>query len=522
MLDDVGQGFRDEKVRGELDGVGQPISDRSFHRDRQRRPPRERLDCRLEPLLAEERRVDPAGELAQLGDRLLDLVLCARQHVRVGRVTTGSREPEREGERDEPLLSAVVEVALDSPPLGIGRGDEPDARRPHLRELRAHLGRQTLVLQHEPGRRADGLHERRLVEQRRIVNERGDLLALGGHQRDRPIRALRQLERPPGGVDVAAVVEAIRNLERRVAEHPGESLAEAGRPLCPQLDDELGRLPSTQPRPDDPSDDPERDEQRDCRDRSSRASERSRRSRSPRPTRARLAGAVRAARDEQRRLRASCGPAQSEQTRSRAGRAPPAPTAMPRIACARSTASATVCCGATESTSRESGSTKAADELTAERCRVCAGDRDPGGTRPRTPLGKRQHDLDEERYPQPFEQEAERPQGVRARPLEIRGQKRERSGGEQNSRTTPARPLQRDEGGRDESPRQREVCRDAGSRGARVGPEPADGEARTHDRGHEEHRVTERRFVSATEVTTVDDITRRERRTQPPTASTSG
>ena len=62
MLDDVGQGFRDEEVRGELDGVGQPIAGRSFHGDGQRRPARERLDRRLEPLVAEERRMDPTGE----------------------------------------------------------------------------------------------------------------------------------------------------------------------------------------------------------------------------------------------------------------------------------------------------------------------------------------------------------------------------------------------------------------------------------------------------------------------------
>ena len=231
--------------------------------------------------------MDSAGELAQLGDRLLDLVLRARKHVRARPRRPGCREPERERERDEPLLGAVVEVALDSPPLGVGRGDDPGARRAHLGELRAHLGRQTLVLEHEPCRRSNGLHERRLVEQCRIVNERGDLLASSGHQRDRAIRALRELERPARGVDVAAVVEAIRNVERRVAERAGEALAQAGRPLRPQLDDEVGRLRSTQPRPDDPCDDAERDEQRDrATDRLERP-ERPRRSRSSTRARAR-------------------------------------------------------------------------------------------------------------------------------------------------------------------------------------------------------------------------------------------
>ena len=57
--------------------------------------------------------MDSAGELAQLGDRLLDLVLRAREHVCSAGVGAGSCEAERDRERDEPLLRAVVEVALD-------------------------------------------------------------------------------------------------------------------------------------------------------------------------------------------------------------------------------------------------------------------------------------------------------------------------------------------------------------------------------------------------------------------------
>ena len=95
------------------------------------------------------------------------------------------------------------------------------------------------------------------------MNKRSDLFAVRGNQRDGPIRALRELERLAGGVDVAPVVEAIRNVERRVAKHPSESLAQAGRPSGPQLDDEVGRLVPTQPRPDDPCDDAQRNEQRD-------------------------------------------------------------------------------------------------------------------------------------------------------------------------------------------------------------------------------------------------------------------
>ena len=42
------------------------------------------------------------------------------------------RQPEREGERDEPLLRAVVQVPLEAPPLGVARLDEPHARAAEL------------------------------------------------------------------------------------------------------------------------------------------------------------------------------------------------------------------------------------------------------------------------------------------------------------------------------------------------------------------------------------------------------
>ena len=275
--------------------------------------------------------MDATGELAQLGDRLLDLVLCARQHVRVGRVTAGSREPERERERDEPLLRAVVEVALDPPLLGIGRGDDPRPRRPHLGELRAHLGRQTLVLEHEPGRRADGLHERRLVEQCRIVNERGDLLASCGHHRHRAIGASRQLDRP---------ARRHRRSGRRRADTRARASGRRGRgrggrarlvaPSVCELDDELGRLRSAQPRPDDPSDDPERDEQPERRGRSSPASARSRPSRLTHINHSTVDGNGEGGADEQRRLRASCGLRARRANDPRAGSALPERRRRPR------------------------------------------------------------------------------------------------------------------------------------------------------------------------------------------------
>ena len=61
--------------------------------------------------------MDPARELAQLVERELELLLrtleqLERSPVLLGETVAG--EAEREGERDEPLLRAVVEVALEA------------------------------------------------------------------------------------------------------------------------------------------------------------------------------------------------------------------------------------------------------------------------------------------------------------------------------------------------------------------------------------------------------------------------
>jgi hypothetical protein len=72
-------------------------------------------------------------ELAELGDRVHDLVLCARENVGCTWIGMGSFEAERERQCHQPLLRSVVEVALDAEALGVGRGDHPTAGRSYLR-----------------------------------------------------------------------------------------------------------------------------------------------------------------------------------------------------------------------------------------------------------------------------------------------------------------------------------------------------------------------------------------------------
>ena len=81
--------------------------------------------------------MDPARELAQLLERLRELVGRRRDELlRQRGVGTDAvvDHPELERDGDEPLLRAVVEVALQPPPLRVARGDEALARGAQLRE----------------------------------------------------------------------------------------------------------------------------------------------------------------------------------------------------------------------------------------------------------------------------------------------------------------------------------------------------------------------------------------------------
>ena len=87
----------------------------------------ERLERRAEPAVAEQRRVDPPRQLAQLLDRELGLLPRLRHQLgRARRIARDPRlrEPEREGHGDEPLLGAVVEIALDAPALLVRGGED--------------------------------------------------------------------------------------------------------------------------------------------------------------------------------------------------------------------------------------------------------------------------------------------------------------------------------------------------------------------------------------------------------------
>ena len=87
--------------------------------------------------------MEAARELAQLLERLGELG--ARGGEDLGRLVDVGGQPrlgeaERERERREALLGSVVQVALEAPAGGVGRGDDPRARGPDLLFLALALG----------------------------------------------------------------------------------------------------------------------------------------------------------------------------------------------------------------------------------------------------------------------------------------------------------------------------------------------------------------------------------------------
>ena len=167
-------------------GGGQPERRHAVDRGGDRRARRERLERRAEAALGQQRRVDAARELAQLLDGQRRLLACLGDQRR-GRLRV-RREPrlghaERERQRHEPLLGAVVQVALDPAALGVAGGDDAGARvaqavdplvqlhgaraEHHAGEQRPEPGEPVAQMQHEEHRGHAGDEQRQRLRPRR-------------------------------------------------------------------------------------------------------------------------------------------------------------------------------------------------------------------------------------------------------------------------------------------------------------------------------------------------------------------
>lgn len=137
VLGRVRQGLGDGEVGRRLDGRVEPAAgvDLAPHRDPAGAG--QRADRRLQAPVAEHGRMDAAGQVAQLHERALGLLVRAGHQVagrlvaRRGQAVAG--EAEVHGEGAQARLGAVVQVALDAAQLGRLGVDRPRPPTPGAR-----------------------------------------------------------------------------------------------------------------------------------------------------------------------------------------------------------------------------------------------------------------------------------------------------------------------------------------------------------------------------------------------------
>ena len=199
-----------------------------------------------------------AGELAELLERLLEVVADALEH-RLGRARVVVQRllghPQVEGEGDEALLGAVVQVPFESPSLGDACFDDPGARVPHLVELGAQLCEETLVLEREPGCARDGVEQ---VPGSRSAPGRGRARRPCGRGARGSSPHARQPERRrlgcPSHVHVLVrVADPEAELERGIAQRAGDGVSQpSGLESSAQLHDQVADSDSAHARAEQP------------------------------------------------------------------------------------------------------------------------------------------------------------------------------------------------------------------------------------------------------------------------------
>jgi hypothetical protein len=110
-------------------------------RDRQRRLAHLAAQRRGGALFGQQRRVDAAGQVAQVVQRRLQGFLeqrCDRPDP-AGILGRFLQQAEPDGQRDELLLRPVVQIPLDPPPLRVLRFHQPPARGPQFVDGRLQL-----------------------------------------------------------------------------------------------------------------------------------------------------------------------------------------------------------------------------------------------------------------------------------------------------------------------------------------------------------------------------------------------
>src|SRR5262245_33026791 len=178
VLADVGERLGGDEVGGGLDRGGEALGGRRDG-DGDRCPPAECLQGGAEAFVGEHRGVDAACERAELVEGAVELVFgFGEQRLELGGVGgVPARETQREPDPEQPLLRSVVEVSLEAASFGVSGMDDAGPRGADLGELDAELGLEPRVREGQARGGGGGLDEGSVVEEGRVVDERGESLA---------------------------------------------------------------------------------------------------------------------------------------------------------------------------------------------------------------------------------------------------------------------------------------------------------------------------------------------------------
>ena len=134
-------------------------------------------------MLGQHARVQPLGQPAQLLHRSPELVLGVGDLLS-GLLASGRSLAAAQGRRQLPELSLgpLVQATLQPPAFLVPCRKDPPARCGQLLDAGLHLGPQPGVGGRQLRRGGDRLHQPRVLQHRRVVDQDGDRLALALHE----------------------------------------------------------------------------------------------------------------------------------------------------------------------------------------------------------------------------------------------------------------------------------------------------------------------------------------------------
>ena len=173
-------------------------------------------------------------------------------------------EPQPDRDRDQLLLSTVMEVAFEPLPLVRRRGHDALAGGRQVGELGARLRPKPLMLEPEAGSTNDFVDRVGLLEDLGPMLEQGDDLAVADDRRDLPASGWirREVEVQARGIDSPPAGQRVRDAEIRVAERRRQGVAKpTDRRGVAEIRDHPGDARPRSPRPEPLNDDAARHEQ---------------------------------------------------------------------------------------------------------------------------------------------------------------------------------------------------------------------------------------------------------------------